>query len=118
MPSSFGRTDSVSLAEIPPFSDEPYVVLEDNQPDFPEEDFTSESFEEYSPLDALGRCGTAYANVGVETMPTESAAGTISSVKPTGWHSVQYDFVDGKNLYNRCHLIGFQLTAENANKQT
>lgn len=116
MPSSFGRTDSVSLAEIPPFSDEPYVVLEDNQPDFPEEDFTSESFEEYSPLDALGRCGTAYANVGVETMPTEER-GTISSVKPTGWHSVQYDFVDGKNLYNRCHLIGFQLTAENANKQ-
>ena len=92
------------------------VVLEDNQPDFPEEDFTSESFEEYSPLDALGRCGTAYANVGVETMPTEER-GTISSVKPTGWHSVQYDFVDGKNLYNRCHLIGFQLTGENANER-
>ena len=84
MPSSFGRTDSVSLAEIPPFSDEPYVVLEDNQPDFPEEDFTSESFEEYSPLDALGRCGTAYANVGVEPCRPRSAAPSAVSSQPDG----------------------------------
>ncbi len=107
---------SVELTAIPAFSGEPYVVIAENQPDFPDEDFTEKSFEEYSELDALGRCGPAYANVGLETMPTEKR-GSISQVKPTGWKSVKYDFVDGKNLYNRCHLIGFQLTAENANKQ-
>ena len=67
-------------------------------------------------MDALGRCGVAYANVCLETMPTEKR-GSISEVKPTGWHSVKYDNVDGKSLYNRCHLIGYQLTAENANQQ-
>lgn len=109
-------TASVSLSDIPAFSGEPYVVIDDNEPNFPDEDFTSEGFEEYSPLDDLGRCGVAYANVGIETMPTEER-GSISNVKPTGWQSVQYDFVDGKSLYNRCHLIGFQLTGENANRQ-
>lgn len=108
--------NSVALTDIPAFSGEPYVVIEENQPDFPEEDFTNKSFEKYSELDTLGRCGPAYANVGLETMPTEKR-GNISQVKPTGWQSIKYDFVDGKSLYNRCHLIGFQLTAENANKQ-
>ena len=107
---------SVALTDIPAFSGEPYVVIDENQPDFPEADFTNKSFEKYSELDALGRCGPAYANVGVETMPTEKR-GNIGQVKPTGWQSIKYDFVDGKSLYNRCHLIGFQLTAENANKQ-
>ena len=111
-----GRAEVVSLSDIPAFSGEPYVVIDDNEPDFPAEDFTSEGFEEYSPLDDLGRCGVAYANVGLDTMPTEDR-GSISNVKPTGWQSVQYDFVDGKNLYNRCHLIGFQLTGENANRE-
>lgn len=106
----------VALSDVPEFSGEPYVVINDNEPSFPAEDFTSEGFEEYSPLDDLGRCGVAYANVGLETMPTEER-GSISNVKPTGWKSVQYDFVDGKSLYNRCHLIGFQLTGENANRQ-
>lgn len=114
--SNSSSTASVSLADIPAFSGEPYVVIDDNEPNFPDEDFTSEGFEEYSPLDDLGRCGVAYANVGIETMPTEER-GSISNVKPTGWQSVQYDFVDGKSLYNRCHLIGFQLTGENANRQ-
>ena len=114
--SSAQTQNSFSLADIPEFSDTPYVVLNDNQPDFADSDFTSEAFETYSPLDELGRCGVAYANVGLETMPTEER-GSISQVKPTGWQSVKYDFVDGKNLYNRCHLIGFQLTAENANRQ-
>lgn len=114
--SSLDKSVSFSLADIPEFSDTPYVVLNDNQPDFADSDFTSEAFETYSPLDELGRCGVAYANVGLETMPTEER-GSISQVKPTGWQSVKYDFVDGKNLYNRCHLIGFQLTAENANRQ-
>lgn len=114
--SNSSSTASVSLSDIPAFSGEPYVVIDDNEPNFPDEDFTSEAFEEYSPLDDLGRCGVAYANVGIETMPTEER-GSISNVKPTGWQSVQYDFVDGKSLYNRCHLIGFQLTGENANRQ-
>ena len=85
-------------------------------PGFSPDDMTTESFETYSDLDALGRCGTAYANVGTDLMPTQ-ARGSISQVKPTGWDSAQYDIVDGKYLYNRCHLIGWQLTAENANRK-
>lgn len=115
-PAASDTAEVVALSDVPEFSGEPYVVINDNEPSFPAEDFTSEGFEEYSSLDALGRCGVAYANVGLETMPTEER-GSISNVKPTGWKSVQYDFVDGKSLYNRCHLIGFQLTGENANRQ-
>lgn len=115
-PAASDTAEAVALSDVPGFSGEPYVVINDNEPSFPAEDFTSEGFEEYSPLDDLGRCGVAYANVGLETMPTEER-GSISNVKPTGWKSVQYDFVDGKSLYNRCHLIGFQLTGENANRQ-
>ena len=107
---------SYDLGDIPAFSGEPYVVINDNQPDFPEEDFTTESFEQYSPLDLLGRCGPAYANVGTDIMPTEER-GSIGQVKPSGWQTVMYDFVDGKYLYNRCHLIGYQLTGENANEE-
>lgn len=94
----------------------PYAVLNGNVPDFTESDWTTSSYEYYSELDELGRCGYAIASIGTDLMPTESR-GSISSVKPTGWVSVQYDIVDGKSLYNRCHLIGFQLTGENANKQ-
>ncbi len=97
-------------------TDEPYIVLNDNQPNFSELDFESGSFEIYSELDDLGRCGVAYANIGMDLMPTEER-GEIGSVKPTGWQTVKYDNVEGKYLYNRCHLIGFQLTAENANKR-
>lgn len=110
------KTPAVSLEEIPPFSGEPYVVLDDNQPGFTEDDLTTESFEEYSDLDALNRCGAAYANVGVDLMPTEKRE-SISNVRPSGWVTAKYDFVDGKYLYNRCHLIGFQLTGENANEK-
>ncbi len=113
-----GPLQSVSVAygEIPPYSGKPYVAIDGNEPQFGEEDLTTVSFEAYSPLDDLGRCGVCVASIGEDLMPTESRE-SISSVKPTGWHSVQYDFVDGKSLYNRCHLIGFQLTAENANRQ-
>ena len=108
---------SFNLNEIPEFDGKtPYVILNNNEPEFPDEDFNTNSFEKYSELDSLGRCGVAYANVSKDTMPTE-ARGDISKVKPTGWHAVRYDCVDGKYLYNRCHLIGYQLTAENANKQ-
>ena len=108
---------SFNLDDIPEFDGKtPYVIINNNEPNFPEEDFNSNSFEKYSELDSLGRCGAAYANVSKDTMPTE-ARGEISKVKPTGWHTVKYDCVEGKYLYNRCHLIGYQLTAENANKQ-
>lgn len=107
---------AVTLDTIPEYSGEAYIALNDNQPEFTEDDYTTDSFEYYSELDELGRCGVTYACIGVDLMPTEDR-GNISHVKPTGWVSVQYDFVDGKSLYNRCHLIGFQLTGENANKE-
>lgn len=106
----------LSPEDIPAYSGQPYIVLNNNIPYFTEEDITTASFEQYGDLDKLGRCTTAYANVGMDLMPTEKR-GNISSIKPSGWHSVQYDHVDGKSLYNRCHLIGFQLTGENANKK-
>lgn len=96
------------------YQSEPYVVINDNNPDFTETDMTTASFESYGELDGLGRCTTAYANIGKDLMPTEKR-GSIGEVKPTGWQTVKYDNVDGKYLYNRCHLIGYQLTGENAN---
>lgn len=108
---------SFELDKIPEFKENtPYVVINNNIPDFNEEDLTKECFEKYSELDKLGRCGAAYANIGIETMPTKERE-SIGSIKPTGWHTVKYDCVDGKYLYNRCHLIGYQLTAENANEK-
>ena len=109
-------TTSFDLSSIPKFSNEPYVVLNDNHPEFAEEDFNKDTFEQYSELDYLGRCGPAFAKVGIETMPTEER-GEIGQVKPSGWQTVKYDSVDGKYLYNRCHLIGYQLTGENANER-
>lgn len=108
--------ESFSLEDIPEYNGEPYVVLHDNQPDFTEEDMSETSFETYGELDWLGRCQAAYANIGKDLMPTQER-GKIGKVKPTGWHTVKYDVVDGKYLYNRCHLIGYQLTAENANEK-
>ena len=105
-----------NVNDVPAFTNEPYVVLKDNQPDFTEDDLTTVCFERYAKLDALGRCGVTMACVGVEIMPTEER-GSIGQVKPTGWHTVKFDNVDGKYLYNRCHLIGYQLTGENANRQ-
>ncbi len=107
---------SISLGEVPQYSGSPFVELNDNQPGFSEEEFTTESFESYSPLDSLGRCGTAYACIGQDLMPTQDRE-SISEVHPTGWQTAKYDFVDGGYLYNRCHLIGFQLTGENANEE-
>lgn len=100
--------------EIEGYSGTPYAAIGDNVPDFLPEDMTQQSFERYSKLDGLGRCGTAYANVGEDIMPKEER-GNIGQVKPSGWQTVKYDIVDGKYLYNRCHLIGYQLTGENAN---
>lgn len=105
-----------SLREIPAYSGTPYTEVNGNKPYFREADLTTQSFEIYSELDSLGRCGVAYANVGQDLMPTEPR-GEIGAVKPTGWHLVKYDNVDGKYLYNRCHLIAYMLAAENANPQ-
>lgn len=106
---------AIDLGSIPAFSGEPYVAINNNIPDFTDADLITSSFEEYSNLDSLGRCGVAYACIGTDLMPTEDR-GSIGQVKPSGWHTVKYDCVDGKYLYNRCHLIGYQLTAENANE--
>ena len=109
-------TPAFSLWEIPAYSGTPYTEVNGNKPYFTEADLTTQSFETYSELDSLGRCGVAYANVGQDLMPTEPR-GEIGAVKPTGWHLVKYDNVDGKYLYNRCHLIAYMLAAENANPQ-
>ena len=116
IPDSGDQSSSISLTDIPAYDGEPYVAINDNQPDFSEEDMATNSFETYSDLDSLGRCGVAYANIGQDLMPSEDR-GNISDVKPSGWQSVEYDGIDGGYLYNRCHLIGYQLTAENANEK-
>ena len=105
-----------SVADVPEYSGEPYVEINENQPEFTEEEITTEAFEAYSELDALGRCGEAEACIGEEIMPTE-VRGSISEVKPTGWKNEKYDNIDGEYLYNRCHLIGYQLSGENANAE-
>ena len=110
------RQNNISVNDIPPFSGYPYVVLNNNKPSFSEEDFERETYEFYSPLDELGRCGVASANICRELMPVKKRE-SIGMIKPSGWQTVKYDFVDGKYMYNRCHLIGFQLTGENANEK-
>lgn len=106
-----------TLDNIPAYNGAPYVEINNNVPDFTDEDKARSSFEQYSSLDYLGRCGAAFALVGVETMPTEER-GSIGEVKPSGWHTVRYNgVVDGNYLYNRCHLLGYQLTGENANER-
>ncbi len=104
------------LSKIPAYSGSPYIALNNNNPVFSESELTTKGYEYYSPLDSLGRCGVTIASVGKDTMPT-APRGDISSVKPSGWQSVSYNNVDGGSLYNRCHLIGFQLTGENANNK-
>ena len=104
------------LSQIPSYSNSPYVVINNNTPFFEEADMTNTSYEKYSKLDAKGRCGVASACIGRELMPTEERE-SISAVKPTGWNNAKYDGIDGAYLYNRCHLIGFQLSGENANEK-
>ncbi len=107
---------NIDMSEIPEFIGEPYCVINGNVPELTVADATEEYFEKYSPLDSLGRCGVAFACLGLETMPTEER-GEIGWVKPSGWKTAKYDCVDGKYLYNRCHLVGFQLSGENANER-
>ena len=111
------KAPPISLEEVPEYAGDPWVELEGNVPSFTQEEIENIPPEAYSPLDWLGRCGTAVARVGWDTMPTEER-GEIGQVKPSGWHTVRYDgLVDGNYLYNRCHLIGYQLTGENANEK-
>ncbi len=109
------KTVASNEREVTDISD-PYMIVDENVPGFSEDEITTESFEHYSELDALGRCGVATACIGTDLMPTEKR-GNISRVKPTGWHSIQYDSVEGKSLYNRCHLIAHQLAGEDANEK-
>lgn len=106
----------IDASQIPSYIGSPYTIINDNQPYFTEDEITTEVFETYSELDRLGRCGVAYANICEELMPTEKRE-SISDVKPSGWKNEKYDFVDGGYVYNRCHLIGFQLAGENANNK-
>lgn len=115
-PPSPDRESSPSWYEaLPPYSGEPWVTVNNGVPFFTEEEISTEAFEHYSELDSLGRCGPAFANVCPETMPTEPR-GNIGMIHPSGWHTVKYDIIKDMYLYNRGHLIGFQLTGENANE--
>lgn len=114
-PTEITTASSFSLSDVPAYSGKAYTSVNGNVPYFSAAELTTQSFETYSDLDSLGRCGVTYACIGKDLMPTEER-GSIGMVKPTGWHTVRYDdLVDGKYLYNRCHLIGYQLTGENAN---
>ena len=105
---------NVNIEDIPEYTDQIYIEINNNLPYFEQSEYTKESFEKYSELDDLGRCGVAYANISKQTMPPEGdERGSISSVKPTGWEQAKYD---GEYLYNRCHLIGYQLSDEDANE--
>ncbi len=105
-----------TVEEVPEYDGVPYVEISDNEPAFTESELTTVSYEEYSELDSLGRCGTAEACIGEDLMPDEERE-DISEVEPTGWENREYDIVDGGYVYNRCHLIGFQLSGENANEK-
>lgn len=104
----------VSLDAIPAYDGKAYVAVNNNEPFFTDSDMTTTAFENYSDLDSLGRCGVAYANICRDIMPTEER-GKIGMIKPSGWHTVKYDVIKDRYLYNRCHLIGYQLAGENAN---
>lgn len=109
---------SYSLENIPEYSDSPYVVINNNQPNFTDEDFLTDSFEYYSDLDDFGRCGFAFANLSKETMPKEDESRKpLDSIIPSGWNDAEYDIVSGGKLYNKCHLIAFSLSAENLNNK-
>lgn len=110
---------TIDLNNIPEYTNSPYIEINNNNPSFTESDYTTKAFETYSDLDSLGRCGIAYANICKEIMPAQGEKRTeISMVKPSGWKNAKYEgLVEGNYLYNRCHLIGYQLAGENANEK-
>lgn len=108
---------AIDTEEIPAYSGEAYVEINSNIPYFTDSEMSTTSYEYYSDLDSLGRCGVCVANIGPDIMPTEER-GEIGNIKPTGWHTVKYsEIIEGNYLYNRCHLIGFQLAGENDNEK-
>ncbi|MBP3635635.1 MAG: DNA/RNA non-specific endonuclease [Bacilli bacterium] len=107
---------SYEINNLPEYSGNDFVYINNNEPEFTKEELSKDVYEEYSDFDILGRCGVASAIISLDTMPKEER-GFIGQIKPTGWHTIKYDFIDGKYLYNRCHLIGYQLTGENANEK-
>lgn len=112
-----GNATVVKPSDIPAYSGKPYAIVNNNIPNFSASELTQKGYEKYSPLDSLGRTQMAIASVGKDTMPAPSEErGSISSIKPSGWIQAKYTNVSGGWLYNRCHLIGWQLSAENANK--
>lgn len=112
---SAAADEEITYVDVPAYAGNAYTEINGNVPYFSEEDMSDVSYEYYSELDSLGRCGACMASVGQDIMPTEDR-GNIGDVKPTGWHTVKYEgIIDGNYLYNRCHLLGFQLTGENAN---
>lgn len=112
MPESYAKENTITIDQN---NGEDYLIINNNEPLFNEEDKTTYTFEKYSKLDSLGRAREAYANINIDLMPTTKRE-SIGMIKLTGWHTIKYDIVPGKYLYNRCHLIGYQLTGENANK--
>ena len=110
------ESPGIDLTAIPVWDGQPYVVVDGNEPGFTADDLTTDAFEQYSALDSLGRCGTAYACVSQALLADEDR-GSLASITPTGWVNREYDFIDGKYLYNRCHLLGFQLTGNSASKR-
>ena len=115
-PVNVSQPPYIDLTVLPPWDGEPYLVVDHNTPGFTEADLTTKAFEQYSALDILGRCGTAYACVS-EALLADEDRGSLASITPTGWVNREYDFIDGKYLYNRCHLLGFQLTGNSASKR-
>lgn len=107
---------SYNIDDIPKYTDKNYVIIDNNIPHFDKKYYNNDLFELYSDLDIYGRSGVAFAKIGIETMPTEERE-SIGQIKPSGWHTIRYDNIDGKYLYNRCHLIGYQLSGENANEK-
>lgn len=113
---SRSSSGALNLSSVPAYKNSPYVKINGNRPGFSSSQLTGRSYEKYGSMDSLGRCTSCIANIGRDLMPTEKR-GSIGMIKPTGWHTIRYSFVDGKYLYNRCHLIGYQLTGENANER-
>ena len=112
-----GKAEPINLSNIPSYSGKAYIIIKNNIPNFSATELKTNGYEFYSNLDSLGRTRTAIASVGKDTMPKQNEdRGSISSIKPTGWKQAKYDFINGGWLYNRCHLIGWQLSAENTNK--
>ena len=112
------QTITYTLENIPEYSSNPYININNDKPNFNESDFTTESFEIYSDLDDLGRCGVAFANLSKETMPKDDdKRKSLDSINPSGWQDTEYKEINLNNLYNKCHLIAFSLSAENVNEK-